>query len=135
MKQEKLIQQGKFYRIQYTDNGETAIIELVKPVVVGRIYTLKANYRRFLVLSEAKFKYTYEDIDNVRVMMEGYDIGTIQYRLCQRMARAFQAPTPAVRFTDEEREILSYIYYENEFISEKDRKTLRKILGIRKKRQ
>jgi hypothetical protein len=115
------------------DTRTPGIIELAKPVKVGKIYCLQNPYRRFLVLSEAKFKYTYEDIDNVRVMMEDYEPGTIQYNLWKRMVKAFNAPTPAVRFTDEEKEVLGYTYYENQFISESDRKTLRKILGIKNK--
>jgi hypothetical protein len=130
---EKKIEQGRFYRIQYVDTRTPGIIELAKPVKVGKIYCLQNPYRRFLVLSEAKFKYTYEDIDNVRVMMEDYEPGTIQYNLWKRMVKAFNAPTPAVRFTDEEKEVLGYTYYENQFISESDRKTLRKILGIKNK--
>lgn len=63
--------------------------------------------------------------------MEDYDIGTVQYNLCMRMTRAFKAKVPAVRFSDEEREILSYVYYENEYLTDKDRATLRKVLNIK----
>lgn len=64
-------------------------------------------------------------------MMESYDIGTVQYNLCMRMNKAFKAKTPAVRFSNEEREILSYVYYEDNNITDKDRKTLRKVLNIK----
>ena len=124
------IEQGKFYRIRYTDTYKEDIIESVKTLKIGRYYTFK-NGRQFQVIKNAYFKYTYEDIDNIRVMMEDYDIGTVQYNLCKRMMKAFKQKTPNVRFTTEEREILSYIYYENEFISENHRKTLKKVLNIK----
>lgn len=124
------IEQGKFYHIQYIDNGKSDYIETNKTLINGRIYRL-GNGKQFRVIKKAHFKYTFEDIDNIRVMMEDYDIGTVQYNLCMRMARAFKAKVPAVRFSDEEREILSYIYYENEYLTDKDRVTLRKVLNIK----
>lgn len=124
------IEQGKFYHIQYVDNGKSDYIETNKPLINGRIYRL-GNGRQFRVIKRAHFKYTFEDIDNIRVMMEDYDIGTVQYNLCMRMTRTFKAKVPAVRFSDEEREILSYVYYENEYITDKDRETLRKVLNIK----
>ena len=124
------IEQGKFYHIQYVDNGKSDYIETSKPLINGRIYRL-GNGKQFRVIKRAHFKYTFEDIDNIRVMMEDYDIGTVQYNLCIRMARAFKAKVPAVRFSDEEREILSYVYYDNEYITDKDRETLRKVLNIK----
>ena len=131
MGKNKEIQQGKFYHIKYTDNLSKDIIESTKVLQVGRYYRFK-NGREFQVTGKAYFKYTYEDIDNVRVMMEDYDIGTVQHNLCKRMYKAFQQKTPAVRFSDEEREILSYIYYENTHIRESDKRTLEKILNIKK---
>ena len=124
------IEQGKFYHIQYVDNGKSDYIETNKPLINGRIYRL-GNDKQFRVIKRAHFKYTFEDIDNIRVMMEDYDIGTVQYNLCMRMTKAFKAKVPAVRFSDEEREILSYVYYENEYITDKDRETLRKVLNIK----
>ena len=124
------IEQGKFYHIQYVDNGKSDYIETNKPLINGRIYRL-GNGKQFRVIKRAHFKYTFEDIDNIRVMMEDYDIGTVQYNLCMRMTKAFKAKVPAVRFSDEEREILSYVYYENEYITDKDRATLRKVLNIK----
>lgn len=124
------IEQGKFYHIQYIDTGKADYLESNKNLVNGRIYRL-GNGKQIRIIKRAHFKYTFEDIDNIRVMMEDYDIGTIQYNLCIRMAKAFKAKVPSVRFSDEEREILSYVYYENEHIREKDRATLRKVLNIK----
>ena len=124
------IEQGKYYHIHYLDNGKTDYLESNKPLVNGRIYRL-SDGRQVRVIKRAHFKYTYQDIDNIRVMMEDYNIGTIQHNLCIRMAKAFKAKVPAVRFSNEEREILSYIYYENEFISDSERETLRKVLNIK----
>lgn len=124
------IEQGKFYHIQYIDTGKTDYLETTKPLINGRIYRL-GNGRQIRVIRKANFKYTFEDIDNIRVMMEDYDIGTVQYNLCVRMNKAFNSKVPAVRFSDEEREILSYVYYENDFIGDKCKETLKKVLNIK----
>lgn len=124
------IEQGKFYHIQYMDNGKTDYLESTKNLINGRIYNLGSG-RQVRVLKKAHFKYTFEDIDNIRVMMEDYDIGTVQYNLCMRMAKAFNGKVPSVRFSDEEREILRYVYYENQYITDKDRETLKKVLNIK----
>lgn len=124
------IEQGKFYHIQYMDTGKSDYLESNKTLVNGRIYRL-GNGKQVRVIKRAHFKYTFEDIDNIRVMMEDYDRGTVQYNLCMRMAKAFDGKVPAVRFSDEEREILSYVYYENPHISNSDRQTLRKVLNIK----
>lgn len=126
----KEIEQGTFYKIRYTDTYKEDTLESVKPLKIGRYYTLK-NGKQIQILKKLYFKYTYEDIDNVRVMMEDYDIGTVQYNLCIRMTNAFKDKTPNVRFSSEEREILWYVYNENEYISESQRNTLRKILNIK----
>lgn len=123
------IEQGKFYHVRYTD-GTSDIIETTKSLKVGRYYRLK-NGKEVQILKQAHYKYTYEDIDTVRVLTEDYDIGTLQHRLSQKMARAFKSKTPSVRFTAEEREMLSYIYYENEYLTDKDKKVLEKILEIK----
>lgn len=124
------IEQGKFYHIQYIDNGKADYLESTKPLINGRIYRL-GNGRQVRVIKKANFKYTYEDIDNIRVLMEDYDIGTIQYNLCMRMNKAFKSKTPAVRFSDEERELLGYVYYENEYLTDNQRATLKKVLNIK----
>ena len=126
----KPIKQGKFYHIQWLETGKADYIETNKTLINGRVYNMKDG-KQFRIIKRAYFKYTFEDINNIRVMMEDYDIGTVQYNLCMRMARAFKAKVPAVRFSDEEREILSYVYYENEHITDKDRETLRKVLNIK----
>ena len=126
----KQIQQGKFYHIQYVDTGKSDYLESNKNLVNGRIYVL-GNGRQVRVIKRAHFKYTFEDIDNIRVMMEDYDKGTVQYNLCMRMAKAFNGKVPSVRFSDEEREILGYVYWENQYISDSDRETLKKVLNIK----
>lgn len=130
---ENTIEQGKFYRIQYLDTGESNLIELTTPVKIGQTYNLKGSKRRFLVLSQAKFKYTYEDIDNIRVLMSDYDRGSIQYRLRVKMENAFKQPTPSVSFNDDEREVLGYVYYDRDLeLTDKQKATLRKVLGLKR---
>lgn len=128
---EKKIEQGKFYKIQFR-NGKTDVIEISPAIkiTIGKEYRLY-NKDIVKVLSEVKFKYTFKDIDTIRVMMEDYDEGTIQDNLRKRMVKAFQQQTPAVRFSFEEKEILGYIYYESSFLTNDERETLKKILDIK----
>ena len=64
-------------------------------------------------------------------MMEDYEEDSIQSRLCSRMYKAFEDGNPFVKFYREEKELLSYVYYENKFLSEQDKVTLRKVLNIK----
>lgn len=124
----KRIDQGKFYKVQL-ENGEQTILEFNNQtqLIIGKRYKTK-DKGIIKVLSECRFKYTFNDVDNIRVMMEGYEEGTIQDNLRKRMEKAFKQPTPAVRFSLAEKEILSYIYYESKMLSEDKKETLRKIL-------
>ena len=122
------IEQGRFYHIKYS-NGIKDILESTKALKIGRYYRLKDG-REFQVIKEAHYKYTYEDIDTSRVLTEGYDIGTEQRRISDRMRKAFNSKTPSVRFTPMDREMLSYIYYENEYLTDKEKRVLEKILEI-----
>lgn len=124
------IEQGRFYHIQFMDTGKKDYFESNKPLVDGRVYRLQ-NGRTFRVIKKAHFKYTFEDIDTLRVLTEDYDIGTVQNRLSVRMAKAFNGKVPAVRFSDEEREILGYIYYENQCLTEEEKRVLRKVLNTK----
>ena len=63
--------------------------------------------------------------------MEGYDEGTLQDNLRKRLAKAFKSQIPSIRISSEEKDLLSYVYYENEYLSEGDKATLRKVLGIK----
>lgn len=126
----KSIKQCKFYHIQWLKTGKADYIETNKTLINGRVYNMKDG-KQFRIIKRAYFKYTYEDINNIIVMMEDYDIGTIQNNLYKRMVKAFDSKVPAVRFTRDEREILAYTYYENSNISESDKRTLRKVLNIK----
>lgn len=123
------IEQGKFYKIQYI-NGHIDTIESSSNLNAGCYYIHK-TLGKFKVLNEVRFKYTFEDIDNIRVLMEDYEEGSIQSNLCKRMAKAFNGKTPSIRLSFEEKEILSYTYHENEHLSETFKETLRKVLDIK----
>lgn len=123
------IQQGTFCKIVYSD-GKLDVIESFIKLEIGKLYKGKDN-NVFKVVGISKFKYTYKDIDNIRVLMEGYDEGTVQDNLRKRMTKAFNSKTTSIRLSFEEKELLSYIYYENEYISESDKETLRKVLNIK----
>ena len=85
--------------------------------------------RFFTVKSKKNFKYTLEDIDDIRVLTEGYEYGTGK-DICEHMMQAWERKIPNVHFSREEKEFLSYIYHENEYICENDRKVLEKVLDI-----
>ena len=123
------IKQGTFYRIKYK-NGKTDILESFVKLEPGYIYN-GGNGKYFKVIGVINFKYTLEDIDNLRVLMEGYDEGTLQDNLRKRLAKAFKSQIPSIRISSEEKDLLSYVYYENEYLSEGDKATLRKVLGIK----
>jgi len=127
----KEIRQGRFYKVQL-ENGKQTILEFNNQteLVRGKKYKTK-EHGIIKIISETKFKYTFEDIDNIRILMEGYDEDTIQDNLRKRMIKAFNQPTPAVKFSSVEKEILSYIYYENKMLTEDKRITLRKVLNVK----
>jgi len=126
------IEQEKFYNIRYA-NGTSDSIKTTRTLKSGRYYKTKDGIE-FQVLKQSHYKYTYEEIETIKELTEGYDIGTLQHKLSEKMGRALHSKTPSVRFTSEEQEILSYIYYENEALTEKSKRALEKILGIRRKK-
>ena len=125
----KGIKKEKFYHIRYID-GTTDIIVTDKSLKIGRYYRFKDN-REARIVKQGHYKYTFEDIDTIRKLTEDYNIGTLQYRLSQKMDIALSSKIPSVRFTDEERKMLSYIYYDNEYLTDKDKEVLEKILDIK----
>lgn len=125
------IEQEKFYHIRYA-NGTSDSIKTTRTLKSGRYYKTKDGIE-FQVLKQSHYRYTYEEIETIKELTEGYDIGTLQHKLSKKMGRALHSKTPSLRFTPEEREILSYIYYENEALTEKAKRALEKILGIMRK--
>ena len=124
------IEQEKFYHIRYA-NGTSDSIKTTITLKSGRYYKTKDGIE-FQVLKQSHYKYTYEEIEAIKWLTEGYDIGTLQHKLSKKMNRALHSKTPSVRFTSDEREILSYIYYENESLTENDKRVLEKIIGVRR---
>lgn len=125
------IEKEKFYHIRY-DNGTTDSIKTTRTLKTGRYYKTKDGIE-FQVLKQSHYRYTYEEIETIKELTEGYDIGTLQHKLSKKMDRALHSKTPSVRFNSEEREILSSIYYENESLTESVKRVLEKILGIGRK--
>ena len=121
------IQQGNYYSVLYDGEKKETIIETLQELNPDKRYSL--NGKLFTVKSKKTYKYTLEDIDEIRVLTEGYETGTGK-EICEHMLQAWERKIPNVHFSKEEKEFLSYIYHENEYISETDRSVLEKVLDI-----
>lgn len=128
------IYQGIFYKVMYQGDNKTRLFESNTELKINAFYRDNKNNRIFKVLNRCNFRYTLEDIDNIRVMMEDHDVGTVQSNLCERMNKAYNELNPAVRFTNEEKELMSYMYYEDEYLDNGQKETLAKVLGIKIKK-
>lgn len=122
----KRIEQGNYYSIVYGDDKSEEIIETNQDLKLGCRY--KLNDRVFVVKSKKNYSLTLEDIDNIRVLTEGYEDGTGR-DIYRHVMESWERKIPNVRFSKEEKDFLSYIYYENEHIGTDERITLAKILN------
>lgn len=121
------VQQGNYYSVLYDGEKKETIIETMQELQPDKRYAL--NGKVFTVKSKKTYKYTLEDIDDIRVLTEGYESGTGK-DICEHMMQAWERKIPNVHFSREEKEFLSYIYNENEYISVHDRAVLEKVLNI-----
>lgn len=122
----KRVEQGNYYSIVYGDDKSEEIIETNQELKVGCRY--KLNDRVFVVKAKKNYNLTLEDIDNIRVLTEGYEDGTGR-DIYHHVMDAWERKIPNVRFSNEEKDFLSYVYYENEHISADERISLAKILN------
>lgn len=124
------IKRNHFYHVTYYLTGKTDIRGFKNNLRPGRYYTDK-NGIQFRVERKAYFKYSFKDIENLVHLMDGYSRGSVQYRLKLKLLDTLNAETPKIKFTDEEREVLQYIYYSELDISDDEIVTLRKVLGLK----
>lgn len=117
----------KYYHIRYSDNGTSGILKTKKNLKIGRYYRLKDG-REAQIIKQAHYKYTCSELEVIRRLTSEYNIGSMQRRLSKKMEIALRSGVPSVRFTGDEREMLSYIYYEDNSITDEDKKVLEKIL-------
>jgi hypothetical protein len=122
----------RFYHIQYINTGKTDYIETDRLLVIGRIYTLKDG-QQCRVVRQAHFKYTFSDIENIYSVMSQYNKGSLQYGLAVRLRETLKSNVPAVRFSDEDREMLYDIYVEDTELTDEQREAISKVLNINNK--
>ena len=117
----------KYYHIRYSDNGTSGILKTEKNLKIRRYCRLKDG-REAQIIKQAHYKYTCNELEVVRRLTSEYSVGSMQRRLSEKMEIALRSGIPSVRFTNIEREMLSYIYYEDNSITDEDKKVLEKIL-------
>jgi hypothetical protein len=120
---------NRFYHIQYINTGKTDYIEIDRPLVIGRIYNSKDG-QQFRIIRQAHFKYTFSDIENIYSVMSQYNRGSLQYGLAVRLREALKGKVPAVRFSDEDREMMYEIYVEDMELTDEQRATIKKVLNV-----
>lgn len=121
--------QNKYYLIESIYTGKKDYVESLKPLVIGRVYT-NSKGESYRIIRKVHFKYSYSDINNIITLMDGYSRGTVQYNLLNKAVRASKNKVPAIRFTEEEREVLYFIYSNSGDISDSELDTLRRVLNI-----
>lgn len=114
-----------YFKVMYTNRNKD-ILNLREDTKVGKTYTRTDNGRVFKVLKQVNFKLTIDDVDNLRVMLEGFDDG-VYYNMFKRVMAALVKGVPSIRFSDYEKEHLELLL-DNEGLPE-FRQTLLKILG------
>ena len=104
----------KFYLIQKVNCSLPEYIRATKNLKIGRIYTLEDG-NQAKVLRQAHFKYSLDDIQNLADMLVGGYKGTQQYRMYLKMNSIKRSQIPRVRFSEIEKELIYYIYTNNEY--------------------
>ena len=122
------IEQGNYYKVLYDGEKKERIIETKQDLIPGNRYEMAG--KKFTVKGKKNFKLSLEDIDNIRVLTEGYTDGTGK-DIYLRMMQAWERKVPNVHFTNEEKDFLGYIYHENEYLGDDDRISLEKVLDIK----
>jgi hypothetical protein len=122
----------RYYRVQYMDTYEITTIALEKVAKVGNTYFNKDFSRSFVVMKQLRLKYNLTDVENIIKMMDGYNVGSVQYKLLRRMMVAYNKQIPDIDFTEDEQDILQFIYYNKLYSNRSEEDTLKKILKLKK---
>lgn len=121
----------KFYLVQRNNSSIPDYIRTIKNLKLGRIYTLE-NGSQAKVIRQVHLKYSLEDVQNIADILKGGYEGTQQYKLWLKMKNIIKSQIPRLRFSDTEREIIYYIYVNNEYSTNEQKVTLEKVLNIRR---
>lgn len=113
-----------YFKVMYTDRRKE-ILNLREDTKVGKTYTRTDNNKVFKVLNKVNFYLTLDDLDNLRVMLEGFTEGTY-FDMYKRVMAALNKGIPSIRFSFYEKEHLSMLL-DSEGLPE-FRQTLIKIL-------
>lgn len=74
-------------------------------------------------------KYTYDDIDWLRVLCEGYDEDSEMSNICKKALKALRTGNYNIRFTQYQKEILSQQYENKQYLTAGELNVLHKIIG------
>lgn len=73
-------------------------------------------------------KYTYDDIDWLKVLCEGFDEPEM-HKIYLKAVMALENENYNIRFTAYQKEVLSYLYNNKQYLTDGELKVLYKILG------
>lgn len=118
-----------YFRVQYRGSNKKDVLNLVDSTQVGKVYRRTDNNQVFKVLGKANFKYTLDELDTLRVMLEGYTAGPY-YELHNRVCEALIRGVPNIRISSLEKDYLGYIYINSGYCNEEEKKLLIKITNI-----
>ena len=122
---------AKFYLIQKVNSSLPEYLRTTKTLKIGRIYNLETG-KQAKVIRQVHFKYSLDDIQNLVDLLEGGYNGTQQHKMWIKMRTIKNSQIPKVRFSDAEKEMIYYIYVNEEYNTDEQRKTLEKVLNIRR---
>lgn len=96
-----------YFKVVYTDRSKE-ILNLRADTKVGKTYKRTDNGKVFKVLNKVNFRLTLDDVDNLRVMLEGFDSG-IYNDMFKRVMKTLDKGIPSIRFSDYEKEHLELL--------------------------
>lgn len=120
----------KYYKVQYEGTAKTGIITVTKRLQKGRYYNSE-KYGKFMVLSQARLKYNYNDIDGLIEILNDYPIGTEQFEFKKRLKSIMKSSAPVLRLSQLEKSMLCDIYYDDYNLSDSQVALLEKVLNIK----
>jgi hypothetical protein len=117
-----------YYKITYSDTGRNNMISTTESLSLNRYYVSPTG-RSFIVTGKAKLKYSMQDINSLVDILNEYDIGTIQYNMCNKFILVQRSNIPKITLTAEEKSVLMDILCDDPDITDEQEKVLRKILN------
>lgn len=96
-----------YFRVKYAD-GTKDTLNLIDSTKIGKTYRRTDTNQVFKVINAVNFKLTMDDIDNLRVMLEGFTEG-IYFNIYKRVMKCLERGIPAIRFDSYEKEHLQLL--------------------------